>query len=145
MPYNFSGDESLSQPIYHGNARSTLCQPRNRIAPSLARSIETSPLRPAALYNTKMMSAATIDDQRLKVPSNKRQIKDLQSNHRRLSGLNDFESVLLRLSKEYKSFQLYVVAPRVILVIADPMVIKYSRKILKSVSWREGTYSCSTY
>ena len=122
----------------HGNARSTLNQPRNPIAPSVARAVEASRDKPAALYEKLKMSAISADDQRFKVPSNKRQITDLQSNFRRLTGQSDIESMLLRLSKEYKSFQLYVAAPRVVLVLADPMMVDYARKIFKTVSWRAG-------
>ena len=128
---SFSGDASISTPVKHGNSKSQRCHPRNPIAPSLARTLEASSDKPAAAYDKLRMSATSADDQRFKVPMNKRQITNLQANYRLFCGQSDIEMILVRLSKEYKCFQLYVVAPRVVLVLANPMMISYAKDILK--------------
>ena len=125
----------------HGNVQSPRAMPRNPIAPSLARTVEASAMKPAALYeHLKMNAGPTADEQRFKVPSSKRQIKDLQKNFRQREGRTDIESILLRLSKEYNNFHLYVASPRVVLVLAEPLMIDYCRNILQSVSWSAGIH-----
>ena len=106
--------------------------------PSLARQVEASALKPAAIYNNLKMNAPSAEAQRSIVPSSKEQVKQLQKNYRRLAGRDDIESILLRLSKEYRDFYLLVVAPRVVLVVANPLMVDYGRKILQTVSWSGG-------
>ena len=110
--------------------------------PSLAREVEASKEKPAAIYERlKMNAGITEEDQHFKVPSNKQQIKDLQKNFRRLLGRDDIQSILLRLSREYKNFQFYLVSPRVVLVLAEPEMVKYARTLLQTVGWKAGSES----
>ena len=79
-----------------------------------------------------MMSAgSTTEAQRTEVPSSKHQIKQLQKNFRKQTGRGDIEATLLRLSKEYRSFLFYAIKPRVVLVLAEPEMIKFARKYFK--------------
>ena len=122
----------------HGNARSPLAMPGNPITPSVARSVEASNEKPSQIYEGMKMRASNISDQRFKVPSSKGQVKSLRKEFRRQMGQTDIESILLRLSKEYRTFHLYVAAPRVILVLGEPLMVEYARKVLKNVSWTAG-------
>ena len=134
----FVGDSSLSQGVLHGNAKKSNARPRIPLLPSLARQVEASSLKPAELYNNLKMSATSAEEQRSNVPSSKEQVKELKKNYRRLSGRDDIESILLRLSKEYRGFYLYVASPRVVLVLAEPLMVEHGRKILQTVSWSRG-------
>ena len=129
----------MSQPLIHGNARSPLAMPRSQLLPSLAREIEADPDEPAKIYNKHRMKASTAEEHRFKVPVSKRQIKDLQRNYRRHTGQNDIETILMRLSKEYRSIHLLVVAPRLVLVQAEPLMLQYVRELFQKVSWKAGS------
>ena len=61
------------------------------------------------------MNAFTLEEQRLKTPSSKSQVKSLQTNFKRMS-------------REYPSVKLFVVSPRLILVQTEPEMIEYARK-----------------
>ena len=51
--------------------------------PPLARSVESDPNKPAVLYQKlKMSGGTTEEEQRINVPSNKKQIHNLQMNYR---------------------------------------------------------------
>lgn len=105
----YIGDHNLSEPLYHGNAKSCRAMPRNPALPSLAMAVEASKEKPATLYDKmKMNAGSTATEQRMKVPSSKSQIKDLQKNYRRLSGSTDIFSILFRLSREYPSMKLLI-------------------------------------
>ena len=139
MYYNIiSGDHTLVTPVMHGNARSPLAMPRNPILPSVARAVEANGDKPSATYENMKMSATNPQDQKFKVPSSKGQIKNLRKNFRRHTGQADITSILVRLSKEYRTFHLFVLAPRTTLVLGEPLMIEYVRKVLKRVSWTAG-------
>ena len=96
-------------------------------------------MKPAALYESfKMNAGDSADDQRFKCPTNKQQIKRLQKNFRKVAGRDDIQTILFGLAQTYRSFQFYVVSPRLVLVLSEPEMIEYSRDLLKSVSWKAG-------
>ena len=123
----FLGDDSLSQPLVHGNSKSGRAKPRTPLLPSKAREWERSSSKPAELYDETRLSASTVSDQRLNTPANKEQIRNLQKNFRRQTGSNDIVSVMFALSREYPSIKLMITSPRLVIVQAEPEMIVYAR------------------
>ena len=134
----FIGDEKLSKPIIHGNAKSAQARPRLNILPSIAETVRNSKDTPAIIYENLRLSAGnTALEQRLFSPHSKSQIKNLRRYDKFTQGHSDAISILLRISQEYKDVKFMMVNPRLMLVQIDDEMSNYARNLLE-LGWEEG-------
>ena len=128
----FIGDEKLSKPIIHGNAKSAQARPRLNILPSIAETVRNSKDTPAIIYENLRLSAGnTALEQRLFSPHSKSQIKNLRRYDKFTQGHSDAISILLRISQEYKDVKFMMVSPRLLLVQIYDELSNYARNLLE--------------
>ena len=71
MLIQFIGDDSLSGPVYHGNALKSDARPRAPLLPSVASEIANSKEKPGVLYD-RMRAAAGITSKNLSLSDRER-------------------------------------------------------------------------
>jgi len=135
----FLGNEAVSQPLVHGNSRRGRDQPRSAMLPSVRRSVEKSGERATPMLERMSKEAGSSPaQQRLFTPHSRHQIRTLQHNMRKKQGRQDVWESLFRISREFSCVHLFVVSPRILLLIGDPEMIKLAGDLMKNVSWEAG-------